>query len=233
MSCRQEPGWFKLDPKRQWSEDLVFNKPLTSANDHRFEALSAIYRNSIALREQKSQAELATMVSRAAYRFLLAEEGGHVVGFSISFLATAEPFCLLEYMAVDKPYRGCGVGSELFRQTANAVREQVGTIPIVLEVDSGRGSAPDQDVIRHRHNFYRRLGCRRIADCSYILPLPGASPAPGMDLFVHLTEPAPAIRRSTLHRWLEVIYRDVYGCSAGDPRIAMMLHRLPDPIQLV
>ena len=211
----------------------MFSSPLTSATDQRFEALYAIYRNSIARREQKPRAELAAMVSEPEYRFLLAQEGDRVAGFSISFLATAEPFCLLEYMAVDERYRGRGIGSELFRQTANAVREQIGAIPILLEVDSDRGPAPDQDVIRHRHDFYRRFGCRRIANCSYILPLPGASPAPVMDLFVHLAAPAPEIRRSTLQRWLEVIYREVYGCSARDPRIAMMLQDLPDPIELV
>ena len=206
---------------------------LTNAADRRFEPLYAIYSESIPAREQKSEAELATMVSRPEYRFLLAQQGDRVVGFSISFLNKSEPFCLLEYMAVHKRYRARGLGAELFQETINTVREQVGGIPILLEVDSDREPAPDQDARRRRQQFYRRLGCRRVADCSYILPLPGAGPVPAMDLFVHLPDLVPAIPRSTVQRWIEVIYVEVYGCSADDPRMGRMLHGLPDPIQLV
>ena len=54
-----------------------------------------------------------------------------------------------------------------------------------------------------------------------------------MDLFIYVPEPAPIIRRAKLERWLEVMYRDVYGCSADDPRIAIMLDGVPDQIQLL
>ena len=44
---------------------------LITALDQRFEALYAIYCDSIALREQKSKADLAAMVSKANYRLFL------------------------------------------------------------------------------------------------------------------------------------------------------------------
>ena len=53
-----------------------------------------------------------------------------------------------------------------------------------------------------------------------------------MDLFVYVPEPAPTIRRGELERWLKLIYRDVYGCSADDRRIAAMLDGVSDPIDL-
>lgn len=173
------------------------------------------------------------MVCKPNYRFLLAQDRDTVVGFSISFEAAAESFCLLEYMAVDKSYRGHGVGSALFKATTSAVRGEHGAMPILLEVDSDRELAGDQELRRRRRNFYRRLGCRHIADCAYIMPLAGEDPAPEMDLFVHAPEPTPAIPRAKLQRWLEVIYREVYARSADDPRIAMMLDGVPDPIQLL
>lgn len=211
----------------------MFDRRLTSGADPRFDALYAIYRKSIALREQKSKTDLIAMVLNPEYRFFVAHQEDRMAGFSIVFLSTAEPVCLLEYMAVDEAYRRYGVGSELFEQTTNVIREEAGVIPILFEVDSDRGPSPDQDVRRRRQNFYRRLGCRRIADCAYLLPLAGAGSVPEMDLFVHVLEPAPAIQRSTLQRWLQVIYRDVYKCSADDPRIGMMLHGVSDPIQLI
>lgn len=205
---------------------------LITALDQRFEALYAIYCESIALREQKSKADLAAMVSKANYRLLLAQDDNSVVGFSIVFVAGSESFCLLEYMAVDKSHRGGGVGSELFEQTIGAVHRSDGAIPILLEVDSDREPSPDQAQRRRRQNFYRRLGCRRIAGCTYILPLPGENAPPEMDLFVYVPGPAPTIRRGELEGWLKLIYRDVYGCSADDRRIASMLDGVSDPIDL-
>ena len=207
-------------------------QPIT-ALDQRFEALYAIYCESIDLREQKSKADLAAMVSKPNYRLLLAQDDSSVVGFSIVFVASSESFCLLEYMAVDKSYHGRGVGSELFEETVGAVYRSHGAIPILLEVDSDREPSPDQAQRRRRQNFYRRLGCRRIADCAYILPLPGENAPPEMDLFVYVAEPATTIRRAKLERWLKLIYRDVYGCSADDHRIAIMLDGVSDPIELV
>ena len=205
--------------------------PIT-ALDQYFEALYAIYCESIALREQKSKADLAAMVSKPNYQLLLAQHDSSVVGFSIVFVAGGESFCLLEYTAVDKSYRRRGVGSELFEETVGAVYRSHGVIPILLEVDSDREPSPDQAQRRRRQNFYRRLSCRRIADCAYILPLPGENAPPEMDLFVYVPEPAPTIRRAKLERWLKLIYRDVYGCSADDHRIAIMLDGVSDPIDL-
>jgi ribosomal protein S18 acetylase RimI-like enzyme len=205
---------------------------LITALDQRFEALYAIYCESIVLREQKSKADLAAMVSKANYRLLFAQDDNGVIGFSIVFVAGSESFCLLEYMAVDKSHRGGGVGSELFEQTIGAVHRSDGAIPILLEVDSDREPSPDQVQRRRRQNFYRRLGCRRIAGCAYMLPLPGENAPPEMDLFVYVPGLAPTIRRGELEGWLKLIYRDVYGCSADDRRIASMLDGVSDPIDL-
>ena len=206
---------------------------LVTALDQRFEALYAIYCEAIGLGEQKSRADLAAMVSKPDYRLLLAQDDSTVVGFSIVYVAAGESFCLLEYIAVDKSHRGGGVGSELFEETVGVVYRSHGAIPVLLEVDSDREPSPDQEQRRRRQNFYLRLGCRRIADCAYILPLPGENAPPEMDLFVYVPEPAPTMRRAKLERWLKLIYRDVYGCSADDRRIAIMLDGVSDPIELV
>jgi GNAT superfamily N-acetyltransferase len=206
-------------------------QPIT-ALDQRFEALYAIYCESIGLREQKSKADLAATVSKPNYRLLHAQADSSAVGFSIVFVAGGESFCLLEYMALDKSYRGRGVGAELFEATVGTVYKERGAIPILVEVDSDREPSPDRVERRRRQNFYRRLGCRRITDCAYILPLPGENAPPEMDLFVYVPGPAPTIRRAKLERWLKLIYRDVYGCSADDRRIAIMLDGVSDPIDL-
>jgi hypothetical protein len=79
---------------------------LITAVDRDFAALYEIYCESISLREQKAKVDLAAMVSKPNYRLLLAHGDSTVVGFSIVYVARGESFCLLEYMAVDKSYRG-------------------------------------------------------------------------------------------------------------------------------
>ncbi len=211
----------------------MVNKTLGTADGPCFEALYAIYRESISLREQKSRAELSAMVSRPGYRFLLSHEDKTVIAFSILFVAADENFCLLEYMAVDPRHRGHGVGSKLFEDTLKSVHREHDSMPILIEVDADRECCAEESVRRRRQRFYRRLGCRRIADCAYILPLPGEDPPPEIDLLVYPPQRGPAIRRASLERWLQVIYRDIYGCSADDYRIPIMLRRVPDPIELV
>ena len=211
----------------------MINKILASAADARFDAVYAIYRDSIAVREQKSKAELSAMVSTPGYRFLLSEQTNTVVAFSVSFMAAGENFCLLEYMAVDEKCRGRGVGSALFQETVRRVYSDHAAVPILVEIDSDRQSSREDELSRRRQNFYRRLGCRRIAGCAYRLPLPGDISPPEMDLFIYVPEPAPVMRRAGLERWLQTIYREVYGCSADDPRIATMLQSVADPIELV
>lgn len=130
---------------------------LITALDQRFEALYAIYCGSIALREQKSKADLAAMVSKPNYRLLLAEDDHSLVGFSIVFVAGDDSFGLLEYMAVDKSHRGGGVGSKLFEETVAATHRSHGAIPILLEVDSDREPSPDQ-VQRRRRDSAARTG---------------------------------------------------------------------------
>jgi hypothetical protein len=106
------------------------------------------------------------------------------------------------------------------------------SVPVVLEVDSDREACGDEKIRRRRQQFYRRLGCLRLADLHYILPLSGNGPAPEMDLMVYSTELRRRLPKAQLEGWLRTIYRDVYHCPADDPRIARMLRDVPDPVPL-
>jgi GNAT superfamily N-acetyltransferase len=193
--------------------------------------LYAIYAASIAVREQKPESWITTMMGAPDYRVWIAKEGRLVLGLSILFLPVTLGFALLEYMAVAPDQRNRGLGGELFRRTVeHAVTPEGRTVPVLLEVDSDREASSDRAMRTRRERFYRRLGCARIAGLRYLMPLPGEGPAPEMDLMVYSTKPLVGLRRSELQRWLESIYRDVYRCSPEDPRIGQMVHHLPDPL---
>jgi len=55
-----------------------------------------------------------------------------------------------------------------------------------------------------------------------------------MDLMLHVPSGSTSqLELETLRRWLRVIYRDVYGCPADDPRIDRMLEGAPALLPLL
>jgi acetyltransferase (GNAT) family protein len=206
---------------------------LKSAADPSFEEFFRIYVESIHPREQKPKSLIAKMTGRPDYRIFLQNEGEDVTGFSIVFAPPREEFCLLEYMAIDSRRRSSGLGGQLFQHTTQAmVTPQGAPLPMVLEVDSDREPSDDQPLRTRRLEFYKRLGCLRVAKLSYILPLAGQGAVPEMYLLVHASPELRAMRKSELQRWLAVIYETVYACRPDDPRIARMLVDVPDPAVL-
>ncbi len=208
-------------------------EPLRSCNEPAFEEFYRIYAGSISIREQKSKVWLCEMVSRSDCKFLLVKRKERVIGFSILFLPASEAFGLLEYMAISEEYRSQGLGGEIFRRSMQMVPPRQGQpLPVLLEVDSDREESADRALRARRQQFYRRLGCLRLSGLHYILPLPGGSPPPEMDLMVYAAGGLQHIAKSELERWLKVIYRDVYRCSPDDPRIHQMLLGVSDPVRL-
>ena len=199
---------------------------LKSCDGPTFRELYEIYAVSIAAR--KPEDWICSMVRAPEYTFWVMKGSGGLEGFSILFLPRAEHFALLEYMAVTPERRNRGVGSALFKRTAT----RAPSLPILLEVDSDREASDDREIRTRRQQFYRRLGCVRIAGLHYILPLPGVGPVPEMDLMLYSAEPLRQLPKTQLERWLRTIYRDVYRSSPDDPRIAQMLHDVPDPVRL-
>jgi GNAT superfamily N-acetyltransferase len=213
--------------------DLDRVERLRSCDGPSFRELFEIYAVSMPAREQKPEAWICAMVRAPEYKFWVMKGAGRVTGFSILFSPTAERFVLLEYMAVAPERRNHGVGSELFKHTvARAGTPGAPSVPIVLEVDSDREPGADRELRTRRQQFYRRLGCVRVAGLPYILPLPGQGPPPEMDLMVYSAEPLRQLPKTELERWLRTIYRDVYRCSPDDPRIARMLQDVSDPVRL-
>jgi len=204
-----------------------------SCSGSTFREFYEIYAASIAAREQKPETWVCAMVRAPEHSVWVMKRAGHVHAFSNLFLSPAERFALLEYMAVAPEGRNRGVGSALFKQTVErAVTPDGRSLPLLLEVDSDREASGDRQMRTRRLQFYRRLGCVRIAGLHYILPLPGHGPAPEMDLLLYLREPRRQLPKAELERWLRTIYRDVYRCAPDDPRIVRMLQDVSDPVQL-
>jgi GNAT superfamily N-acetyltransferase len=190
-----------------------------------------IYETAIPASERKPSAAFREMGRRPDYRWTLARREQAVIGFATVFVPPGESFALLEYLAVDEPFRGGGVGAGLFRAVVADLASRVCPRVLLVEVEAD-DAGPDADRVqqRRRQDFYRRLGCQRVAGLQYELPLRSAGLPPPMHLFVHGVSSGSPLPRATLEGAIRGIYVDVYGESPTDPRTARMLAAVSDPV---
>lgn len=204
---------------------------LTANDRSRFFDLCALYREAIPANERKPEGELQSLLSRKEYRVFLWEEDRRILGFAILYRSTENPCALLEYMAVDRRFRGAGIGSRILAELWSPEVLGRETDICLVEVDAPGERHADSEIRRRRQDFYRRNGCYLIQDLSYILPLPFQGDPPDMQLMSFLRDKAVPVPRDTLRVWLRDIYVHVYGCRSDDPRIIQMMERLPgDPV---
>lgn len=198
---------------------IVTLERLTDPGDERFSALLRIYEAAIPARERKSEEAVRAMAARSSHCVIAALLERIPVGF---YAVYDGGIALLEYLAVDEATRGRGIGARLYE----AARDAVTGRPLLIEVESDRENTPERQARARRIAFYRRLGCRRIGDIEFIMPLAGSGPPPKLDLLIDAYAPA-SVPAAELGAWLSEIYEAVYGCRRGDPRLAYMLANLP------
>ena len=172
--------------------------------------LFALYRDSFPASERRPEPDLRSALATPAYRVLTKEDGGRLLGFAILFVAPADDFALLEYLAVDPNHRSRGIG----RALVTAAIEAAAGRTLVTEIET-LSTHPNTT---RRQQFYRQQGFAPIAGLQYLLPLPGNPPA--MELWIC---PYSPIDRPSRFRWITTIYTEVYGQCPDDPRILQML----------
>lgn len=203
--------------------------PLNPDDAHGFDAMFALYEAAIEASERKPRAAIAAYLKDPRCRVLVARDGDTIPAFAMLFYPAGASFWLLEYMAVDAARRSQGLGGQMFAAACAdaAVR---GASPCLIEIDQPGAAVSPGNNPTARAAFYARLGCRRLAGLSYVLPLDVAGTPPPMQILVHGARgPFP---KATVRGWLTAFYTEVYDRPADDPRIAAMLHGLPDLIDL-
>jgi len=204
---------------------------LQSAEDPGFQALLAMYRAGFPSSERKPDAQLAEMIARPDYLFLLVTLDGAAAGFSISLSLKRTDVFLLEYMAVDVDRRGHGLGRFLFRHLVE-MPEQTGR-HLLVEVDSDKLPSADRNDRVRRKRFYRNLGCREVEGFDYIMPPLSKSTPPAMDLMVYGRDLPEAMSKVMLREWVEDVYVSVYSQQPTDPKIHQMMENLPEHLRLI
>jgi ribosomal protein S18 acetylase RimI-like enzyme len=185
----------------------------------------ALYHAAILRSEQRPEAEFRALIQRPDYRFVVAKLDEAIIGFAVSWVPEQADFWLFEYTAVSPEARGNKIGSHLLL----ASRQLIGIERTALiEVDANTGSQEQAK----RLEFYKRLGCRRLAGLAYLLPLDAFGQPPPMLLLAMLHPDVPSVPVMVLEEWLRRIYSEAYGKGLDDPRLARMIDPLPDEVPL-
>lgn len=203
---------------------------LHSVDDAAFAQLLEIYFEANDPSERKSLDRLAEMIQEPGYYFLAGMKSGLVAGFQILRVFDGADAALLEYNAVAHDCRNQGIGSDLFCEIEKL--DVFASRFLLAEVASDKKTTPDQAERTRRKEFYRRLGWREIEHFAYIMPPVSTTMPPEMDMLVYARDLPASIERERLRRWLERCYVDVYGLSATDARIDVMISGLPDEVPL-
>ena len=204
---------------------------MCSVLDPAFAELVAIYTEALVPSERKSLERLQAMIEQPGYFFLVATESNAVAGFSIVRAFEDSDAALLEYIAVARPLRNRGVGQRLFEETASF--SIIASRFLLIETESDKKPSADLSDRMRRKTFYRRLGCREVEQLAYIMPPVSSEAPPEMDMLVYKRELPLQVERTRLRQWLERSYVEVYGMSANDVRIDVMLRNLKSHVQLI
>jgi ribosomal protein S18 acetylase RimI-like enzyme len=202
-----------------------------SAREAAFDRLVEIYTEAITPGGRKSLERLAGMILEPSYFFLVGLESERVVGFAIVRAFDGSDAALLEYFAVARDSRNCGIGSALLRQIMHL--DAFSSRFLLAEVDSDKRLSADQAECSRRKQFYRRLGWKEIDQLDYIMPPVSSTLPPEMDMLVYSRALPARIEQEHLRHWLECCYVEIYNQSANDPRIETMTESLPVQVQLI
>lgn len=182
----------------------------------------AIYEEAIPEHERKSRDTIKAMLRSPSHRIIAAFDDETAIGLCI--LYKGRSLALIEYLATASFVRGRGIGGQLYA----LARTEAGSLPLLLEVEPECVADDGADMRARRVGFYRRLGCRKLANFAFILPLHGG------DFRLHLM--ADSDRQSVdaceVGAWVREMYVDVYHCSTDDARLAAMISLLPPVIRL-
>ncbi len=198
-------------------EEIVIADACSTAFDQFF----AIYEEALPAGERKAREDIAALSKRPDCSILGLARDGEVIAFAIVFASDTAPVGLLEYMATSKALRNAGLGARLFAMALACMEGRV----MLVEVESEREGTADLPLRERRKNFYFRLGCQQVEKLDYIMPMVSEDMPPVLDLLYHPGGKTLRVTDTMLRTWLEAVYVGVYGRSASDGNIALMLER--------
>ena len=166
-----------------------------------------------------SIAHIRSLLKEGDYQLIVAEEHGQVLGFALIWLCRQPAFVHLDYIAVERQWKGKGVGTALYRWLITHLQDLLPRASLVtLEVDA--------QLIA----FYQRSQTRLLRDTPYVFPGP-LGPVP-MQLMVYDAQGRTELDRRTVRGIMRALYCGLHQRPPTDASLRWCLSRVPAQIAL-
>ncbi len=167
--------------------------------------------------ERKPCSSILDEIAVGARWLFTGTHDGSLVGFAVLMPNVARDIHLLEFLAVDRAWRGKGVGSRLLESIVRQVRTSASGILIEVESDKA-GPLEERRIRQQRIGFYVGNGAE-VVNCPFAYSAPNQ--AGGENVRMKLMwlalrdEGAPTGRR--LLECIDGIYTKCYGLPENSP----------------
>ena len=165
------------------------------------------------------------------YHLFVVKQHDFLVGFSLLYVFNELNIAFLDFMAIDKRYRGRSVGSRLFKYTLNASRHLVkNSSGVIFEIQRESPRRHEEEFRQRRIMFYRRHGAKAFENIHYLLPDSHGGKPEDMYLMMVPNREITSLEKRLVFRIISKIYLTIYHfCYDSDLTIA----HLPPRIRLI
>jgi GNAT superfamily N-acetyltransferase len=188
-----------------------------------------VYINSFPSNERQSLDTIEQRVIKGKTTLFVLFEEKIVVGFAMLLNLAKSQFVLLDYFAIKSEFRSKGWGSRLLSNISNYAHSNGKTV--VLEIEHP-AFGDNKDDRHSRLKFYLQNRCYILENVRYILPSLDGSEKTEMLLMVMSPDCSRIYTNGEIRELITMLYSEVYDKDMSDTDLQLMLHLLPQKINL-
>ncbi len=207
-------------------------KEIRDTNNYDFKEIMMLYLDSFPENERQSEVLIKARIRSGRNQMFGGYEQSKLFTFALIYYFNNPKFCLLDYYAVRKEFRGKGLGKFFLKSLFEALKLKEKKSYIVIEVEDpnyGVNSTERAD----RIEFYKSLKVAQVKEMRYILPPLSGTESTEMLIMVYPKPDHDIINRIDIVNLVKELYIEKYERDPSDPLLKTTLNLIPNTIEFV
>jgi hypothetical protein len=202
---------------------------LRNVDTPQFKEAIDIYLEALPASERQTVETIKARVGSEKEKMFIGSLKGKVVLTALVWPLQGTEFALLDYMAVKKDMRNCGLGSEFVKNIHRI--SGLADATFILEVEDPKEGV-DVALREMRIRFYRRNGALQMQETPYMLPaLHGTKPT-RMIIMTISPKPQKTLEGKVVTELFRQIFREVYLRSEKDEVLNSFIDHVPPKVAI-